>query len=184
MRTRKRNLALFLLMSLVVFACADPTQSEEYLALQGELDDAKAAAAESSDELTGVQDQLDEANDELESLRAEFVEASDKLAAAEADVERLTTELEEEMARIEPYPQVMIDLFVEGCTEGDPEFAEPCTCTMEEIQKVMPLADFLEISFAFFEAEIDPVTGEPDADFFAIPGADVFFRTFFDCIFA
>ncbi len=180
MRAETRRLsALLAVTSFVVISCSsDVTQSDEYLNLQAELDDVAAAQAES-------ESQTAEAESQLEAVQRELGDAEDRADSAESTVEELEAALEEEKRRIEPYPQLMADLFVEGCAEGDPGLEAACFCTIDELQNVITMVEFFEIAEVFAELELDPLTGEPvDSSFFQIEGAEVFFTTFFDCIFA
>jgi outer membrane murein-binding lipoprotein Lpp len=181
----RRSFAIVTTFGLIIAGCSDPTQSDEYQSLEAELDQTQTDLSDTNIQLDETLQELDETKTELDAAHKELTQAQEDLASAEDEVSRLTGELEDERSRIEPYPPEVIDLFVEGCTEGDPGLAEECECTIVSLQDTMPLSDFFVVSAAFEALELDPVTGQPlDSSFLDIPGADVFFEAFFDCLLA
>jgi len=175
----QRWLGLLLIALLVPAACSPKvTESEEYKSLEVERDDALAAQVEAGQSLT-------EAENDLAAAEEELVAAETDASDSEARIAELEAAIEEEEVRIEPYPLQIVDFFVQGCTEGDPTLQSTCVCTVEELQLVMPLDEFFEVSVAFLELPVDPETGFIDETAIAgIPGADVFFDVFFDCLFS
>jgi hypothetical protein len=178
-RSYLRSIAFVAVIAVLLTACAtDVTTSDEYLALETERDEATAAQAEAEQKLADTES-------ELEASQQDLADAEQRAGDAEAQVLELEGTLEEEINRIDPYPPAMVDLFVEGCAEGAPGMLETCVCAIDGIQDVMPFAQFLEVSVAFFDAPLDPVTGFPADDALAgIPGAELFFGVFIDCLFS
>jgi len=167
--------AVFVALIVVVSACSpNVTASEEYLALQQERDDALEAQAE-------IEDQIESAVEDLDGTNEQIATATNADTANQETISRLEADLEDEKGRIAPYPQVFVDEFVVGCTEGDSALGVPCQCAIEELQNVMTIGEFFDVSVALLEVELDPETGLPLGDTGDVAGLDVFFDVMFDC---
>jgi hypothetical protein len=62
----------------------------------------------------------------------------------------------------EPWPQEMIDLYMEGCLQGAPGERAYCSCTIEEIQKRFTVEEFavFGLSVQSSETEVPAETQE------------------------
>lgn len=184
MRKKGRFVGLLVVCALAVAACsADVTQSEEYLALAAEVDDLTSSNVETADQLADTEGDLAEVEDEIETVRDELADAKERAEAAESMVEDLEADLEEATSRIAPYPQPIVDEFVDGCVEGDPSMEDACVCAIDQIQQEVPFDEFFLLVLAFEGVELDPVTGAPDASLFQIDGAEIFLDALLDCMF-
>jgi len=150
---------------VVLFAVgcsADPTTSEEYVALEAErnelADQVEAAEAE-RDQLTGEVEGLQSNAAALESENQTLAESLDETEA----------ELAAREARAAVWPQEMKDLFTDGCLSESgyettaEETAALCGCMLDEFEKRYTLVEFFQLSIALYGSggELNPVTGLP-----------------------
>ena len=175
---QRRWLGGLFLVFLTLASCSpNVTESEEYLLLEAERDDALAAQTNAEQKLADVQE-------DFAAAVTELADAEAGVADSESQITELEAAIEEEKARIEPYGEAVTALFVEGCAEEDPVLEATCLCLIGELEEVMTVGEFFEVSVAFFELPVDPVTGFPsNSAIAAVPGAEIFFDVFFDCLF-
>lgn len=167
---------LAILLVAALSSCSgEVTDSEEYLALQADLDERAVELDAVRSELSEVQASRHEAQKKLEAAdsarehsedRASTLEAS--LRDAQAQAEQAESALEAELNR--PWPEEVKDLFVEGCTETpnegltDQQERAIRKCSMDALEAEVSLIDFMTFSILTFsdvDAELNPITGLP-----------------------
>lgn len=179
----RRRALMAVPLALVLASCAGAvTESDEYLALQAELDEtegqlesteARASGAES--ELESVKASLAAAESTLESNATELAGLEESLDEAEEARDEAAAALDAEINR--PWPDALKDVFLAGCTEspGEDFTAEEnravCQCIITELEESVTFVDFMTFSMLAFtaaDADVDPFTGLPpglDQDF-------------------
>lgn len=180
---RRSRAVLVLPLALILSSCAGAvTESDEYLALQAELDDtagqlesteARASAAET--ELESVNASLATAETTMENNATELAGLEESLEEAEEARDEAAAALDAEINR--PWPDPLKDVFLAGCTEspGEEFTAEQnravCECIITELEESVTFVDFMTFSMLAFtaaDAEVDSFTGLPrglDRDF-------------------
>ena len=170
LRGAGRWVGLAMPLVLIVASCAGAvTESDEYIALQGTLDETARLLESAEAESAATQA-------ELEDVRAELAASESALQRRDSDVSDLETALTEAEEALDaelnrPWPDAATDLFVAGCTEtpneglSDEDERAMCECMFTELEKSVSFLDLMTFSLSTFseiEAELDPITGLPE----------------------
>lgn len=160
------------IVSLLAAGCTnDPTQSDEYSALQSELDQRNATIEEQSVQLESIESNLAALQSDYDGAVQDsadaLTEASASLSAAEARAVESERALDEELNA--PWPEELTAPFVEGCAEIPEEGLSLdqqvtlCTCMFDQLEESFSLVDFLMFSIASADpdAELNTFTGLP-----------------------
>lgn len=172
----KRTLtaALIPLFAFLSACSGDVTESDEYQALQAQLDEQAAELETTQAELAATQADLEETQASLEdattsvaAAETSLEETETALTDAEARAEEAETALDEELNR--PWPEEVKNLFVAGCAEAPEEgltveqSVQICQCMLDDVEQEVSLVDFMIFSSAAADpnAELSPITGFP-----------------------
>ncbi len=140
-------------VALLAAACSSGVD-EERVEAEGQIDELAAL----EDRVQAVADRLEEVEESRVELETQIAELQDQLAAL-LDLVGELTQPREFVGAIQPYPQSFVDDFVEGCIGGDEADRPACECTVDELQRTLPLEDFLLLSASALQGDIATARG-------------------------
>jgi hypothetical protein len=155
---------------LIVASCAGAvTDSDEYIALQGTLDETAGLLESAEAESAAARAELEDVRAELAASESALQRRISDVADLEAALMEAEDALDAELNR--PWPDAATDLFVAGCTEtpneglSDEDERAMCECVFTELEESVSFLDLMTfslIAFSEVDAELDPITGLPE----------------------
>lgn len=94
---------------------------------------------------------------ELDAAIIKMVEKWQFDPVEEPQVVTATVSLNLDAPAANAYPQIIVDSFIEGCTKDEEEIRPFCVCAIGELQKTVPLDEFVEFSLSVADKPNDEI---------------------------
>ncbi len=147
------SLVVLVGVALLAAACSSGVD-EERVEAKGQIDELAALEGR----VQAVADRLEEVEESRVELETQIAHLEDQLAGL-LDLVGELTQPREFVGAIQPYPQSFVEDFVEGCVGGDEADRPACECMVDELQRTLPLEDFLLLSASALQGDIASARG-------------------------